>query len=64
MSYDNLIPRPKTKFLRVKCPGCGKEQIIFSAASTKVCCLACNTEFGKTGASKVKLNAKVIRELE
>ncbi len=59
----SLIPGPKTKFYRVKCPGCGSEQNIFSAASSKVRCLACNTELGQTAASKILLKTKVMKEL-
>lgn len=55
-----LIPKPKTKFIRVKCSGCGSEQTIFSAASTNVKCLACNQELAQSGASKIRLKTKVI----
>ena len=55
--------KSKTKFLKAKCPGCGNEQIIFSAASTKVKCLACNQPLAETGASKVKPLAKIVKEL-
>jgi small subunit ribosomal protein S27e len=59
-----LIPKPRTKFLKVKCSGCGNEQIIFSAASTKVRCLACNHELAETGASKINLKTKLVKVLE
>jgi len=35
------VERPKSKFLKVKCPDCGTEQIIFSKAAHKVYCLVC-----------------------
>jgi len=28
--WEKLVPKPRSKFLRVKCPECGNEQIIFS----------------------------------
>ena len=62
MSVDavDLIPKPRTKFLRVKCNGCGNEQTIFSAASSKVMCLACNQELAQTGSSKIRVKTKII----
>ena len=60
----SLIPKPRTKFLKVKCSGCGNEQTIFSAASTKVKCLVCNHELAEPRASKVKLKTKILKELE
>lgn len=58
---SKLIPTPKTKFLRVKCNGCGNEQVIFSSASSKVLCLACNQELAVTGASQVTVKTKVLK---
>ena len=58
----NLIPVPKTHFLKVKC-GCGNEQTIFNAATTKVKCLACGTPLAQTTSSRIKLKAKVLKEL-
>ncbi|MFH1256078.1 MAG: 30S ribosomal protein S27e [Candidatus Diapherotrites archaeon] len=60
----DLIPRPKTKFIRVKCSSCGNEQNIFSAASTPVKCIVCNHELASTGASKIRLKAKVVKVYE
>ncbi len=60
----SLVPHPRTKFLRVKCSGCGNEQIIFSAASTRVRCLVCNHELTEPSASKIKIKTKVLKELE
>jgi small subunit ribosomal protein S27e len=63
MPKTELSRKAKTSFLKVKCAGCGNEQIIFSAASTKVSCLACNQLLAETGASKIKPIAKVVKEL-
>ncbi len=61
INVADLIPKPKTKFLRVKCNGCGNEQTIFSAASSKVKCLACNQELAQTTASKIIMKTKVLK---
>ncbi|MFX1596999.1 MAG: hypothetical protein ACFFBK_13155, partial [Promethearchaeota archaeon] len=36
-----LIPHPKSRFLRVKCLNCGNQQIIFGCSATDVECLVC-----------------------
>ena len=59
-----LIPKPKSKFLRVRCNGCGNEQTIFSAAATKVNCLVCNQSLAQTGASKIKTKTKILKVYE
>lgn len=63
-SVVDLIPKPKTKFLRVKCNGCSNEQTIFSAAATKVKCIVCNQELAKTTGSKILLKTKILAVYE
>lgn len=58
------IPKPKTRFLRVLCNGCGNEQVIFSASASKVNCLVCNQELGQTGASSINVKAKILKVYE
>lgn len=58
------IPMPKTRFLKVKCSGCGNEQTIFSNASKSVKCLACNNILAESTGGRVKLRAKVVKELD
>ncbi|PIN85157.1 MAG: 30S ribosomal protein S27e [Candidatus Diapherotrites archaeon CG11_big_fil_rev_8_21_14_0_20_37_9] len=64
INVNDLIPKPKTRFYRLKCPGCGNEQNVFSAASTKVKCLACNTVLAETRASKIKVKTKILKIFE
>ena len=61
MTEKGIIPRPKTKFYRLKCPGCGNEQNVFSAASTRVTCVVCNAELAKTKASKIETKTKILK---
>ncbi len=58
------IPTPKSRFLKVKCPGCGNEQTVFDRPATSPHCVACNHELGKAGGSKAQWTAKVVQELE
>ena len=63
--FDKRIPRPRTSFIRVKCPSCGNEQNIFSAPASNVKCLVCDHLLAKSSASKIMLKAgKVLKVLE
>jgi small subunit ribosomal protein S27e len=53
--------KPKSFFLKVRCSGCGNEQIIFSSASRAVKCLACNQVLAESGPGKVFLKSKVVK---
>jgi small subunit ribosomal protein S27e len=58
------IPKPRSRFLKVKCPGCGNEQTVFDRPAHSVRCAACNQELGKSGASKANWSAKITKVLE
>ena len=64
MDVTKNIPKPKTKFLKVKCKGCGNEQTIFSAPSSNVKCLKCENILAESTGSKLKLKSKVVKILE
>ena len=64
MDKEAKIPKPKTKFLKVKCSACGNEQTIFSNANNDVKCLACNNILAESKGGKVKLRAKIVKELD
>jgi len=50
----------KSKFIRIRCPKCESEQIIFGKATTNVKCSKCNYLLAKPGAGKAKIRAKVL----
>ncbi len=58
-----LIPEPKSKFIRVKCPNCGNEQVVFSHSTFPVRCLSCATQLVYPTGGKAKIVGEVIREM-
>ena len=60
---ENIIPQPKSRFLRVKCLDCGTEQIIFGCASTVVKCLVCDKVLTQPRGSKAKIKTQIISVL-
>jgi len=53
-----LIPQPKSRFLKVKCPDCSNEQVIFGSAATVVKCLACGKTLAKPIGGKAEILTK------
>jgi small subunit ribosomal protein S27e len=62
--WNKLIPKPNSTFLRVKCPKCGNEQLIFSNAVNKVTCNVCSAILAEPTGGKAKLNGDVQAVLE
>ncbi|MCW1296766.1 MAG: 30S ribosomal protein S27e [Candidatus Parvarchaeota archaeon] len=59
-----LVPTPKSKFVRVKCNKCKNEQIIFGKAANEIKCLVCNTTIASPTGGKTKIKTKVLELLE
>ncbi len=55
-----LIPLPRSYFVRVKCPKCGNEQIIFSHASRVVRCLVCDEVLAEPTGGKARIHAPIM----
>ncbi|AFH43079.1 30S ribosomal protein S27e [Fervidicoccus fontis] len=55
------IPEPRTKFILVRCPACGNEQVIFSHATFPVRCLICGSQLVKPTGGRARLQAQFIK---
>ncbi len=51
------------KFVKVKCHGCGNEQVIFGKASTTVKCLKCGQVLSIPRSAKAAIKAEIIELL-
>ncbi len=58
-----LIPQPRSSFIKVKCPDCGNEQITFSKATTRVKCNVCGATLVEPSGGKAIIKGGVIEEL-
>ena len=63
MSEVDLIPRPRSLFLRVKCNSCGNEQIIFDRASVLVKCKVCDEVLAEPRGGKARIRGEIVQEL-
>jgi len=55
---------PDSKFIKIRCPKCRNEQIMFGKASTAIKCLVCGKVLGETGGGKTKIKARILEVLE
>ncbi len=53
----------KSKFVKVRCPKCKNEQIIFGKASSKIKCLVCETVIAESSGGKTKIKARILELL-
>lgn len=63
MGRSELIPITGSYFVRVRCPKCGNEQVIFSHASREVRCHVCDEPLAKPRGGKAEILATVIERL-
>jgi small subunit ribosomal protein S27e len=53
------MTKQASKFLRVICPECSKEQVIFGKAASRIKCNSCNKLIAKPSGGKTIVMAKV-----
>ena len=58
------IREPASKFIKVRCPKCKNEQIIFGKTATKVDCLVCGKVVAEPSGGKSRVKARVLEVLE
>jgi small subunit ribosomal protein S27e len=57
--WNKLIPKPKSRFLRVKCLNCGNEQLLYSNAVNKVTCNVCGQTLAEPTGGKAKIKGEI-----
>lgn len=53
-----------SKFIKVRCPKCKNEQIIFGKSASQVPCLVCGRLLASPTGGKAKIKARVLEVLE
>jgi small subunit ribosomal protein S27e len=54
----------KSKFLKIQCPECKNQQIVFGKASTKVRCKKCSNKLVDAKGGKARMKGKVLEVLK
>ncbi len=58
------MTEPSSKFIKVRCPKCKNEQIIFGKAATNIKCLVCDKIIAEPTGGKTKIKARILEVLE
>lgn len=59
-----MIPVPRGRFLKVKCEGCGGEQIVFDRAATTVVCQVCGATLARPMGGLAAIEGEVLGTVE
>ena len=62
--WTDLMPKPRSKFLRIRCTDCGNEQIVFDSATTIVKCNVCDNILAEPTGGRAKIHGEVVNIVE
>ena len=54
---------PRSRFVKVRCPSCGNEQVVFDHATFPSRCLVCGTVLVVPSGGKAKILGEIVRIL-
>ena len=60
----NRMRETSSKFIKIQCPKCKNEQLMFGKASSIVLCLICGKELAEPTGGKSKVKARVLEILD
>ena len=58
------IKEPESKFIKLRCPKCKNEQIVFGKAVKEIKCLVCGKSLAEPTGGKSKVKARILEVLE
>ena len=53
-----------SKYVKIRCPKCKNEEIMFGKASSDVKCLVCGKDLAESTGGKSKIKARILEVLE
>lgn len=59
-----LVKETKSKFIKIRCPKCKNEQIMFGKTATNIKCLVCDKQLAESTGGKAKVKARILEVLE
>ncbi|MCP4762801.1 MAG: 30S ribosomal protein S27e [archaeon] len=59
MTKNELIPKPKSRFLKIVCLNCGSTQNVFGCASMEVKCHTCQKVIVQPTGGKARILTKI-----
>lgn len=58
------IRQSTSKFIKIRCPKCKNEQVMFGKAASKVECLVCGKLLAESTGGKSRIKARILEVLE
>ena len=58
------IKHPTSKFIKVRCPKCKNEQVMFGKTASEVNCLVCGKVLAEPTGGKSRIKARILEVLE
>jgi small subunit ribosomal protein S27e len=58
------LKETNSKFIKIRCPKCKNEQIMFGKASTLISCLVCGKVLAEPTGGKSRVKARILEVLE
>ena len=58
------IKEPTSKFVKLRCPKCKNEQIVFGKVTSEVKCLVCGKVLAEPSGGKSRIKARILEVLE
>lgn len=55
-----IIPRPRSLFVKVKCSNCGAERIVYDHTTTLIKCKVCNEILAQPTGGKALIKGKIV----
>lgn len=59
-----MTDNPTSKFIKIRCPKCKNEQIVFGKSASVVNCLVCEKVLAEPTGGKTRIKARVLEVLE
>ena len=63
MVKGELIPKPQSTFIRVKCAKCGNEQVVFDRPSVAPHCSVCEEILADPTGGKARIRSEIVQVL-
>jgi len=64
MRVIKISNETESKFVKIRCPKCKNEQIIFGKCNSVIKCLVCNKILAEPTGGKSKIKARILEVLE
>ncbi|MFH1399508.1 MAG: 30S ribosomal protein S27e [Candidatus Woesearchaeota archaeon] len=58
------VREPVSRFIKVRCPKCKNEQVIFGKSASEIKCLVCGVVLAESRGGKSKIKSRILEVLD